>query len=122
VLWSDVNVFTSFSEGAGNSIMYAMADYGLQLLKGQTFTEPVSIMDELWKEVYAYGKKITKNDQLRETFALNALVGVDNALWLLYARENGFESFDEMIPDAFKPAVSDRNKVVASIPLVSYSI
>src|SRR5690554_3565404 len=122
VLWSDANVFTRFSEGAGNSVMYAMADYGLHLLKGQSYTEPVSIMNELWKEVYDYGKKITMNEQLRETFALNALVGVDNALWLLYARENGIKTFDEMIPEAFKPAVSNKNKVVASIPLVSYAL
>ena len=118
VLWSDASVFTS----AGNAVMFAMTDYALQLIKGQSFSDPVSLIDELWKEVYSYGKKITGNPNLRETFALNALVGVDNALWMLYANENGMQTFDDMIPDQYKPAVSHRNKLVASIPLVSYAL
>ncbi len=56
------------------------------------------------------------------TFALNALVGLDNAAWLLYARENGIKNFDDMIPAAYKPALSHHNKAVASIPLMAYSI
>ncbi len=121
VLWSDSNVFTRFSESAGNAVMYAMTDYALQLLKGETFSDPITLFDELWKEVFQYGKKITGNANLRETFALNALVGVDNALWLLYAKENGLETFDEMIPEKWKSAVSEKNKVVASIPLIAYT-
>jgi len=49
------------------------------------------------------------------------MVGIDNALWLLYAKENGLETFDEMIPEKWKPAVSEKNKVVASIPLIAYT-
>jgi len=48
-------------------------------------------MDEIVEEVYQYGIRITENPNLRKTFALNALVGVDNALWMLYAAENGIE-------------------------------
>ena len=73
-------------------------------------------------EVYEFGKKITSNPQLRKTFALNALVGVDNAAWLLYAKENGITSFDDMIPDAYKPAFSHHHKKVAAIPLMAYTI
>jgi len=67
-------------------------------------------------EVWAYGKKITGNPDLRKTFALNALVCVDNAAWLLYAQENGMKSFDAMIPAAYKPSLSYRHDKVASIP------
>ncbi len=121
VLWSDANVFTRFSEGAGNALMYAMNDYALHLLKGQSFSDPVTLLEELWKEVYEYGKKITGNPNLRQTFALNSLVGVDNAVWMLFASENNLKTFDEMIPEKWKPALSNKSSKVASIPLISYS-
>lgn len=122
VLWSDANVFTRYSESGGNAIMYAMTEYALQLLKGQTFSDPVDLLDSLWKDVLEYGKKIIGEPNLRETFALNAMVSVDNALWKLFAAENGIESFDEMIPDIWRPAVSYKNTKVASIPLVPYAL
>jgi L-alanine-DL-glutamate epimerase-like enolase superfamily enzyme len=79
-------------------------------------------LEEILNPVYEYGKKITNNDNLRKTFALDALVGVDNAAWLLYAQENGITSFDEMIPEVYKEALSHHHKQVASIPLMAYTI
>jgi L-alanine-DL-glutamate epimerase-like enolase superfamily enzyme len=122
VLWSDSKVFGDFSESGGNSLMYAITDYALQLLQGVKFESPVDLLDEILKEVYNYGKKITANNNLRKTFALNALVGVDNALWMIYAAENGITSFDEMIPEEYRPALGHHHKKVASIPLMAYSI
>lgn len=122
VLWSDARVFANHSESGGNSLMYAMTEYALSLLKGRTFTDPISLLDEILDPVYAYGKKITNNEHLRKTFALNALVGVDNAAWLLYAKENEITSFDEMIPSDFREALSNRHDKVASIPLMAYTI
>lgn len=121
-LWSDAKVFTSNSEAGGNALMFAMTAHALRVLKGQTFTDPVALNDALFEEVYAYGKKITGNPKLRQTFALNALVGVDNAAWLLYAKENGITGFDEMVPAAYKPALSQRHPKAASIPLMAYAI
>jgi L-alanine-DL-glutamate epimerase-like enolase superfamily enzyme len=122
ILWADAKVFASHSESGGNALMYAMTEYGLRLLKGRTFTNPVDLLDELWPEVYQYGKKICVKDDLRQTFALNALVAVDNTAWLLYAAENGITTFDDMIPGAYKPALSHHHNKVASIPLMAYSI
>jgi hypothetical protein len=122
VLWSDADVFANYSESGGNRIMYAMTEYALQMLKGQTFSNPVDLFDDIWREVLDYGKKITGNPNLRETFALNSLVGIDNAIWMLYAKENRFETFDEMIPEKWRPALSQKNKTVASIPLMAYSV
>ncbi|TDE16486.1 enolase C-terminal domain-like protein [Dyadobacter psychrotolerans] len=116
VLWSDSRVAAAHSQSAGNALMYAMSEHALQLMKGNTFADPVSLLDDLLPEVLAYGKKITGIPDLRKTFALNALVSVDNAAWLLYAQENGMKSFDEMIPDAYKPSLSSRHDKVASIP------
>lgn len=122
VLWSDANVFSSFSEAGGNSLMYSMTERALQIINGQTFSSPVSLLDNVYPEVYEYGKKITSNPSLRKTFALNALVAVDNAAWLLYAKENGFTTFDAMIPDEFRPALAMRHDSAAAIPLMAYSI
>ena len=122
VLWSDAEVFSKHSESGGNALMYAMSEYALQMLKGYSFDNPVDMLDDIWREVLSYGKKITGKADLRETFALNALVGVDNAAWMLYAAENGFATFDEMIPVKWREAVSHRSRKVASIPLMAYSI
>lgn len=119
VLWSDAKVFAAHSESGGNALMYAMSERALQMMKGSSFTNPVALLDDLLPEVYAYGKKITRNPDLRKTFALNSLVCVDNAAWLLYAQENNMNHFDDMIPDIYKPGLSYRHDKVASIPSFS---
>ncbi|MCE7040857.1 enolase C-terminal domain-like protein [Dyadobacter sp. CY312] len=116
VLWSDSRVAAGHSQSAGNALMYAMSERALQIMKGNSFKDPITLLDDLLPEVLAYGKKITGIPDLRETFALNALVGVDNAAWLLYAAENKMKNFDEMIPAAYKPSLSYKHDKVASIP------
>nr|WP_244820524.1 mandelate racemase/muconate lactonizing enzyme family protein [Dyadobacter pollutisoli] len=116
VLWSDSTVFAAHSESAGNALMYAMSERALQMIKGTSFTSPVQLLDDLLPEVLAYGKKITSNPDLRKTFALNALVSVDNAAWLLFAQENNITKFDDLIPEAYRPGLSYRHEKVASIP------
>lgn len=119
ILWSDSKVFAEHSENAGNAIMYAMSERALQMLKGQSFTNPISLLDELLPEVLAYGKTITRSPDLRTTFALGALVGIDNAAWLLYGHENGLGRFDDWIPPAYRTGLSYRHRHVASIPSFS---
>lgn len=122
VLWSDAKVFADHSESGGNALMFALTERALQMADGRSFQTPVDLLDDLLEEVYDYGKAITGNAHLRKTFALNALVGLDNAAWLLYAQENGITNFDDLIPSNYKPALSYRHKQVASIPLMAYSI
>ena len=122
VLWSDAQLFSSHSESGGNALMYAMTEYGLNLLKDRSFNDPVSLLDEIWPIVFEYGRKICAKNDLRPTFALNSLVGIDNALWLLYAAENNITDFDDLVPVAYKPALSHHHKKVASIPLMAYTI
>ena len=121
-LWSDAKVFAGNSECGGNAIMFSMTQHALKLLKGRSFTSPVELNDWLWPQVWEYGKKVAANEQLRATYALNALVAVDNAVWVLFARENGMTSFDEMIPAAYRPALSEHHAKCASIPLFSYKV
>lgn len=122
VLWSDAKVFASHSESGGNALMYALTERALQIAKGMSFKTPVDMLENILDEVYLYGQKITGNPNLRKTFALNALVGLDNAAWLLYAAENGIKNFDDMILEDYKPALSHHHKQVASIPLMAYNI
>lgn len=122
VLWSDSGIFASHSEMEGNSLMFALTTKATEMLKGRSFQDPVSLLDSILEEVYEYGKKITGKENLRKTFALNALVPVDNAVWLLYARENGIGSFDEMIPSQYRKGLSLKHNKIAYIPLISYNV
>lgn len=120
VLWSDSGVFAKNSETDGNSMMYSITRKALEIIQGQEFDNPVSLLESIVEEVYNFGKKVTGRSNLRKTFALNALVPVDNALWLLYAKENGITNFDEMIPGEYRSTFSERHKRIAAIPLISY--
>lgn len=122
VLWSDAKVFADHSESGGNTLMYAITERAAQMIKNQSFNTPIELLDNIFPELEEYGKKITMNPKLRQTFILNALVGLDNAAWLLYAHENGFKTFDEMVPYAYKPALSHKHKKIAGIPLMAYNI
>ncbi|MCG8310304.1 MAG: L-alanine-DL-glutamate epimerase [Cytophagales bacterium] len=122
VLWSDASVFGSNSEAAGNALMYAITERAMQMVKGMKFTTPVDLQEAILEDVYAYAQRVTSNPDLRMTFALNALVGLDNAAWMLYAHENGYDNFDQLIPKAYRPALSDKHEKVASIPLMAYNI
>lgn len=122
ILWSDAAVFAGNSESAGNSMMYLMTDFALRRSVGMSFTTPMDLLDELLPATYDYGRKITGHKALRLTFALNALVAVDNAAWQIYCREKGFTNFDDLIPDDIRPALSHRHRNLASIPLMSYGV
>ena len=64
-LWSDAKVFAENSEAGGNAIMFAMTQFALKRLVGQTFTSPVELNDWLWPQVWEYGKKVAANPALR---------------------------------------------------------
>ena len=121
-LWSDASVFMSNSESAGNSLMFLMTSYALERAKEIEWDTPFDLLDKLLPDVYQYGKTITKNNNLRLTFALNSLVAVDNAAWLIYCKAKGIANFDDMIPDDIKPALSHRHDKLANIPLMSYNV
>ena len=120
-LWSDALVAATWSENGGNPLMYSLTNKALQLIKGKTYNSPIHMIDSILDEVHAYGVKITENKNLLKTFALNALVPVDNAAWLLYAKQNNIASFDDLIPKKYRAGLSYKNNKVASIPSVSYT-
>lgn len=120
VLWSDPRIFSACGEGEGNRLMMAITAKALELIKGQSFTTPVSLLEAIFDEVYDFGKKVTGRPDLYKTFVLNALVAADNAAWLVYAREKGIRDFDDLIPSAYRPAFSHRHDRVLSVPVIAY--
>jgi L-alanine-DL-glutamate epimerase-like enolase superfamily enzyme len=122
VLYADADVFSSHSEAGGNALMYALTDRSLQLSKNIPFKNPVELLDIILPKVYAEGQRLTGKKNLNKIFALNSLIGVDNAAWLLYAAENNLNNFSAMIPAAYKPALSHRNEKVAIVYLASYNL
>ncbi|MCM8771664.1 MAG: L-alanine-DL-glutamate epimerase [Candidatus Omnitrophica bacterium] len=122
VLWADSNVFSENSEEGGNALMFSTTQYALKILKDIEIENPVEIFDYIFKEVHKYAKKITGRNDLRETFTLNSLVPVDNALWILYAKEKKINNFFDMIPEKYKYPFKYRHQKIACVPLISYAI
>lgn len=121
VLWSDSQVFAQHTPSGGNALMLCMTEFALNHLKGRSYASPLDLIEELLTVTLEYGRRITNNNQLRATFALNALVAVDFALWLLYAREHEIQHIDALIPLPYRPPLSYRNDRLVSIPLLSYA-
>ncbi len=121
VLWSDPDVSAEHTEQGGNVLMMALTEYALGCLRGTSFDSPMDLFDDVLDAVLAYGRSITGHADLRTTFALNALVPVDIAIWLLHARETGITSFDQLLPEPFRAPFSHRNDAVARVPVVSYN-
>lgn len=121
ILWSDGAVHSRFSATGGNALMYLMSDYACQRATEMEFERPDELLRALLPEVWAYGRKASGMDHLRETFALNSLVALDTAAWLLYARERGIDSFDGLIPAHAAPGMRARHGRIAAIPLITYS-
>ena len=122
VLWSDAQVFASGSPAAGASMMYAITDYAARLLEGNSYTDPFAALDAILPECLEYGRQVTRRPDMRTTFALNALVPVDMALWQLYERKTGHHGFDAIVPDTVKPWLAGRYDRLQIIPLVSYGV
>ncbi|MCM8819086.1 MAG: L-alanine-DL-glutamate epimerase [Candidatus Omnitrophica bacterium] len=122
VLWSDSNVFAENSESGGNALMFAVTQYALKILKGEKIENPVKILEEIFDQIHQYAKKITGRIDLRETFTLNSLVAVDNALWVLYAKENKINGFFELIPEQYRNPFKYKHNKIGCIPLISYAV
>lgn len=122
VLWSDADVFAQNCPSGGNALMFAMTCHAARLCEGVSFETPLDLLDRLLEPVLSYGRTIAGKPDLRKTFALNALVPLDFAAWVLYARETGTASFDGLIPEAVRPAMAERQQKLSRIPLITYGL
>lgn len=122
VLYADAELFATMPEAEGNATMYTLTNEALRIAKNKKFKTPVELLDNILSNVAKRAKEITGKENIDTNFIYNSLVSVDNAAWLLYARENAFKNFDEMIPAAFKKALSYKHNKVALIFLATYNI
>jgi hypothetical protein len=121
-LWSDSSVFLNNTQVAAQAMMFLASSFAAKAALDYSWDTPFELLDHLLPITYEYAKKVTDNAELRLTFALNSLVGIDNAAWMLYCKGNGINSFDQMIPDKFKGALNCRHDKIACIPLITYGI
>ncbi len=121
VLWSDADVFGEHTPDDSDALMYKVTEHALSLIKGATFSSPDALIYSILPSLSEYAAFICGR-RVKTTFLLNSLVGLDNALWSLYAMENDITSFDGIIPNNAKDAMSYRHKKLAHIPLVSYNV
>jgi L-alanine-DL-glutamate epimerase-like enolase superfamily enzyme len=121
VLWSDGNVFSKYGLRRGDDFMHDITRYALGLLKGSCLEYPPDILYELFEKSYRYAVDTSGMKDLRKTFVLNALVPVDNAMWLLYSKTKGITSFDHMLEE-YKGDLCCRNEILAAVPLITYGV
>ena len=121
ILWSDPDVFSCHSEIGGNIVMAALAERAARLVQGRSFSNPIDLIESILPELYAYGKKVTGNNNLRKTFVLNSLISLDSALWKLFACENNISKFHDLIPSEYQPAFDFRQEEIAHVPAVAYN-
>ena len=121
VLWSDGAVFGENPPAAANALMMTVTARALRLLEGRELRRPDLMLDELLPALADYAEAVCGR-RVAPTFLLNALVGVDIALWSLYARENGVDSFDGIVPPYARAAMTHRHARLSHIPLISYAV
>lgn len=121
VLWSDAETFRSHTQTGGNTLMLAVTEYALTLLRGMAFSSPPAMLSAIADDVHTYACRITGRPNLPRTFSLNALVSVDFALWQLWAQEAGATAFDTLA-EAFCPVLNQRQAALGAIPLIPYAM
>lgn len=122
VLWSDSEVLSRYGSIGGDNIMFLLTSYALKLIEGMSYNTPIDLLQQIFPQVYAFAKRVTGIDHLKETFVLNALVPIDLAAWVIYYKEKKCKDFDDMLPAAYKSPFSYRHKKLASIPLITYGV
>ncbi|MBR5780128.1 MAG: L-alanine-DL-glutamate epimerase [Clostridia bacterium] len=121
VLWSDANVFSDHSPEKSSALMRDVTARALEMISGESFVSPATLINSILPELKKYADSIC-NRNVAETFVLNSLVGLDYALWSVFALENGMTDFDNIIPEHAREALSYRHEKLAHIPLVSYAV
>lgn len=97
VLWSDADFFLAFSEEEGNQRQAAITEAVLKTLIDQLLGQPLEMLPTLIATAKDLAPQVTGR-AVSPTLILNALVPIDNALWKLYAAEQGISSLEELLP------------------------
>lgn len=121
-LWCDARAFAALGAEGSNALMFRMTQFALNEARGAEVSSPPELLDLLLPRVMDYGRENGGGAELKTTFALNALVPVDLAAWVLFARENGLSRFEELIPPEAAGAMRFRRETLGRIPLIPYGL
>lgn len=122
ILYADADLFIANSEAGGNALMFVLVNEALKLVKETPFQHPVELMDKIMPALRETAARVTGKKDLNQNFIYNALVSIDNAAWLLYAKENGLTSFDAIVPAPYQEALGHHNKGIAIMYQVPYDM
>ena len=123
VLWSDERVFSAHTETGGNALMVATLERALQASLAVDWERPEDLLGAVRGAAQAFARAATgRGIDLQPTFVLNALVALDNAAWVLWARRNGITDFEEWVPSRAAAALGHRQLRVALTPAVGYNM
>lgn len=122
VLWSGPEVHARWGHERGNAFMQAITAHALDTVAGMSFKTPLDLLDSLTGPTLAYADREWGRGRLRATFGLNALVPVDHAAWALLAGRHPGASFFELVPEAYRSALTARHDRLACTPVVSYGM
>lgn len=121
VLWSDARVFSGSTEAGGNAKMLLVTERACKMIEGTGFEAPYEVTSYLADALMPYAEAVC-GFKTAKTFVLNSLVGIDLALWSLYAQNSGAKDFYDIIPSQHKDAFKCRHSKLSCIPLVNYSV
>src|SRR5690606_26469730 len=79
-----------------------------------------TLLREIVSELEEYAHCVAGVPKLRRTVILNALVGLDNGLCILYAKRSGTTHFDDLIPVRAAPAIASRQRRLALAPTFGF--
>ena len=123
VLWSDAQVFSTHTEMGGNALMVGTLERALQACLGFDWERPQDLLSAVRGVALDFAQVATRRgNDLQPTFVLNALVALDNAAWVLWARRHGTAQFDQWVPDSARSALGQRQPRVALTPAVGYNM
>ena len=123
VLWSDARVFAAHTESGGNALMTATLERALQAALDVEWERPPDLLAVVRPAAEAFARAATGlGAALQPTFVLNALVALDNAAWLLWARRHGLDRFADWVPEEARPMLRDRQARVVRTPAVGYNM
>ncbi|MBM7565799.1 enolase C-terminal domain-like protein [Paenibacillus sacheonensis] len=122
ILWSDPQVYKRWGNERGNVFMNEITRHALTAARNASFNTPMDMLDPLASQAREYASRAWDGNPLRATFALNALVPVDHAAWMLLSHKSPGARFIELIPEAYGAALTARHERLACTPVVSYGM
>jgi L-alanine-DL-glutamate epimerase-like enolase superfamily enzyme len=122
VLWSDARVLEGAGEAGGNAMMFLSGLKAGQWGSTLNWSNPFDHLEKILPVARKEARLLSGLSDLRETFVLNSLVGLDLAAWLLYGAALGEKDFVGMVPRPYQTDLSCRQSSLMAIPLVPYGM